>query len=455
MVNPQIFRQYDIRGIVDKDLTDDTVYLLGKGFGTYVRRLGMKSVTIGGDARLSSPQYKEMFSKGLLETGCDVYDVGILATPTLYFSIQDLKVDAGVMITGSHNPPEYNGFKLNIGLTSIYGEEIQKVYHIIKNEDYITGNGKLTKIEGMIEKYKEYIVKNIKIARPVKVIVDAGNGAGGPILPDILRRLGCQVTEMYCTMDGTFPNHHPDPTVVAYIQDLIKNVKESDAEVGIGLDGDADRIGVVDEKGNILFGDQILTVFARDFLKEYPGEKVIGDVKCSKNLYDDIKKHGGIPVMYKTGHSMIKKKMREDNIKLGGEMSGHIFFADRYFGYDDAIYASCRFIEIISKSDIPVSQFLADQPKLFNTPEIRVDCPDDIKFKLVEKVRDSFIKEGYDVNDIDGMRINFEEGWGLLRPSNTQPVLVLRYEATSKEKLNEYKSLIEKRIDKYLKTFEK
>ena len=362
-------------------------------------------------------------------------------------------VDAGVMITGSHNPPEYNGFKLNVGLTSIYGEEIQKIYKIIESDSFASGNGKITQVEGMIEKYKDYIVKNIKLERPVKVIVDAGNGAGGPILPDILKRLGCQVTELYCEMDGTFPNHHPDPTVIEYIQDLIKAVKESDAEMGIGLDGDADRIGVIDENGDILFGDQILTIFARDFLKDHPGEKVIGDVKCSKNFYDDIKKHGGIPVMYKTGHSMIKQKMKQDKIKLGGEMSGHIFFADRYFGYDDAIYASCRFIEIVAKSDKPVSQFLADQPKLFNTPEIRVDCPDDIKFKLVEKVRDSFIKEGYDVNDIDGMRINFDEGWGLLRPSNTQPVLVLRFEATSKEKLDEYKKLIDDRINEILSTF--
>ncbi len=450
MVNRQIFRQYDIRGIVDKDLTDETVYLLGKGFGTYLKNNNYKTVTIGGDARLSSPRFKEQFSKGLVETGCEVFDVGILATPTLYFSIQDLKVDAGVMITGSHNPPEYNGFKLNIGLTSIYGDEIQKVYEIIESNRFAKGEGKITKIEGMIEKYKEYIVNNIKIARPVKVIVDAGNGAGGPILPDILRRLGCEVTEMYCTMDGTFPNHHPDPTVIEYIRDLINNVKNSDAELGIGLDGDADRIGVVDENGNVLFGDQILTIFARDFLSKHPGEKVIGDVKCSKNFYDDIKKHGGIPVMYKTGHSMIKQKMKEDNIKLGGEMSGHIFFADRYFGYDDAIYASCRFIEIVSKTDKPVSQFLADQPKLYNTPEIRIDCPDDIKFDVVAKIRDSFKKEGYDVNDIDGMRVNFDEGWALLRPSNTQPVLVLRFEATTQEKLKEYQDLINKYLEKYL-----
>lgn len=449
MINQNIFRMYDVRGIVDKDLTDETVYLLGKGFGTFVRNKKLKSVSIGGDARLSTPRFKERFKKGLLETGCDVYDVGILATPTLYFSIQNLSVDAGVMITGSHNPPDYNGFKLNIGLMSIYGDEIQTIREIIEKEDFISGNGKTEKFEGMIKIYQDYIVDNINLERPVKVVVDAGNGAGGPILPDILKRLGCEVKELYCEMDGTFPNHHPDPTVLEYIQDLIKEVKNSDAEVGLGLDGDADRIGVVDENGEVLYGDQILNVYARDFLKNYPNEKVVGDVKCSKNFYDDIKKYDGIPVMYKTGHSMIKKKMKEDNIKMGGEMSGHIFFKDRFFGFDDAIYACCRFVEIISKSDQKVSEFLADQPKMYNTPEIRVECPEDQKFDLVAKVRDSFIKENKDVNGIDGMRLTFPDGWALLRASNTQPVIVMRFEAETEKRLNEIKKLVENRIEKF------
>jgi len=446
MINPQIFRQYDVRGIVDKDLTDETVFLLGKGFGTYLRNLEMDSVVIGGDARLSSPRFKTEFTRGLMETGCNVKDVGILATPVLYFCIQELSVDAGVMITGSHNPPEYNGFKLNVGLMSIYGDEIQKILKIIESGEFAEGEGALEKIEGLIGIYQDYLVENIKLDRPVKVIVDAGNGAGGPIIPEILTRLGCEVTEMYCEMDGTFPNHHPDPTVVEYIRDLIQAVKTSDAEIGIGLDGDADRIGVVDENGDILFGDQILNVYARDFLKNNPGEKIVGDVKCSKIFYDDIKKYGGVPIMYKTGHSMIKKKMKEENVKLGGEMSGHIFFADRYFGYDDAIYAACRFIEILSKGNMKVSELLADQPKMYNTPEIRVDCPDDIKFSLVDKVRDSFIAEGAEVNDIDGMRVTFSDGWGLVRASNTQPVIVMRFEAETPERLDEIRLLIENRI---------
>ena len=446
MINRQIFRQYDVRGIVDVDLNDETVYLLGRGFGTYLRQKDLKSVVIGGDARLSTPRFKKQFTAGLLACGCDVIDVAILATPTLYFAIHHLRTDAGVMITGSHNPPEYNGFKMNIGLSSIFGDDIIEIYDIINSDSFIDGSGSLSNVAGMIKTYQDYVVAHSRISRPVKVVVDAGNGAGGPILPDILRRLGCEVIELYCDLDGTYPNHHPDPTVLEYVQDLIKTVKETGAEVGIGLDGDADRIGVIDEKGQMLFGDQILNIFARDFLKEYPGKKILADVKCSKNLFDDIAKRGGIPVMYKTGHSLIKKKMKEDKIILGGEMSGHIIFEDRYLGFDDAMYAACRFAEIIAKSDKKVSEMLADQPKMYNTPELRVDCTEETKFPLVEKVREHFQEMGYDVNDIDGMRVTFPDGWGLLRASNTQPVLVMRFEAESEARLQEIKNLVEKEI---------
>lgn len=454
MINRQIFREYDVRGIVNIDLTDETVYLLGRGFGTYLKQRGLKSVVIGGDARMSTPRFKKFFSNGLLDCGCEVIDVAILATPVLYFAIDQLKTDAGVMITGSHNPPDYNGFKMNVGLTSIYGDDILEIYDIIQRNAFIEGAGQHSSKPGMVKIYQDYLVDNLKIARPVKVVVDAGNGAGGPILPDILRRLGCDVVELYCDMDGTFPNHHPDPTVEEYMQDLIKTVQTTKAEVGIGLDGDADRIGVIDEKGNMLFGDQILTIFAREFLKEYPGEKVVADVKCSKNLFDDIAKHNGIPVMYKTGHSLLKKKMKEDNIKLGGEMSGHIFFHDRYFGFDDAMYAAGRFAEILAKSEKKASELLADQPKMYNTPELRVDCTEDNKFEIVERVKNHFQEKGYDVNDIDGMRITFPDGWGLVRASNTQPVLVTRFEATTEERLKEIKELIEGEITKVKKEIE-
>ncbi len=447
MVNPSIFRQYDIRGLVDKDLTNETLYLIGKGYGTNLKRLNGKTAVIGGDMRPSTPTFKDHFIRGMRDVGIDVTDIGMCATPVLYYSIWKLQTDGGVMITASHNPSEYNGIKMNHGLQSVYGEQIQKILQIIQAEDFENGEGSLALNDEMDESYKDYIVSGIKLERPVKVIIDGGNGAGGPYLPEILRRLGCEVKELYCEPDGTFPNHHPDPTVEKYMTDLIAEVKNGDWEAGLGLDGDADRIGVIDETGRMLYGDQILNIIARDFLKDNPGEKIIGDVKCSKNLFDDIKKHGGIPMMYKTGHANIKSKMQEEGLKLSGEMSGHIFLKDRYLGFDDAIYVCARFVEIMCKTDKPVSQYLADQPKMYNTPEIHYQSTDDDKFEHVARVRESFIKEGYDVNDIDGMRITFEDGWGLCRASNTTPVLVLRFEAETKERLQEIRQLIETRIE--------
>ena len=375
----------------------------------------------------------------------------MMATPVLYFSIWKLKTDGGVMITASHNPAVYNGIKLNIGLQSVFGEQIQEILKLIQKNDFETGAGKLDSNTEMDEQYIEYIQKNIDIKKPVKVIVDAGNGMGGLYLPKILRNAGCEVTEMYCEPDGRFPNHHPDPTVEKYMTDLIEAMKTGDAEVGLGLDGDSDRIGVIDEKGKMLYGDQILNIIARDFLKDNPGEKIIADVKCSKNLFDDIKKYHGIPIMYKTGHANIKNKMFEEGIKVSGEMSGHIFLADRYLGFDDAIYVSCRFVEIMSKTDKPVSEFLADQPKMYNTPELHIPSTDEDKFKIVEKVKNSFVEEGYDVNDIDGMRITFPDGWGLCRASNTTLVLVLRFEAKTEKRLEEIRKLVEDRINKFSK----
>lgn len=450
MVNSSIFRQYDIRGVVGKDLTEDSVFLIGKGFGTYIIRQGLKTCVIGGDARLSTPAFKKAFIKGLNDTGVDVTDIGIVATPVLYFAIWKLQTDAGVMITASHNPAEYNGIKMNRGLQSVFGSQIQEILGLILNEDYEVGEGTTKHYDGIDDQYMDYIVDNIHLERTANVVVDAGNGAGGPYLPKILRRLGCNVTELYTEPDGTFPNHHPDPTVEKYMTDLIKTVKDTGAEVGLGLDGDADRIGVIDETGCMLYGDQILNIIVRDFLKNNPGEKIIADVKCSKNIFDDIKKYGGEPIMYKTGHANIKSRMQELGIKVSGEMSGHVFLGDRYLGFDDAIYVCCRFVEIMTKLDKPVSRFLEDQPKMFNTPEIHVKSSDEEKFKIVEKVRDSFVKEGYDVNDIDGLRITFNDGWGLCRASNTTPVLVLRFEAETEERLQEIRKLIEDRINKFM-----
>jgi len=450
MINPQIFRQYDIRGVVGEDLTSESMYLIGRGYGTYMRQKGFCSIVIGGDARLSTPGFMQEFTRGLCETGCDVTDVGMTATPILYFSIWKLKMDGGAMITASHNPSQYNGIKLNLGLGSVYAEELQKVLGIIQAEAFVDGEGSYQSYDKITEEYIEYVVSGIDLKRSVKVIVDGGNGMGGPYLPAILRKLGCDVIEMYCDPDGTFPNHHPDPTVEKNMIDLSKAVVEQDFELGIGLDGDSDRIGVVDEKGKMLFGDQILNILARDYLKSNPGKTVIADVKCSKNLYDDIAKHGGVPMMYKTGHANIKMKMKELGVQFAGEMSGHVFLGDRYLGFDDAIYVSCRFIEIVSKTTMPLSLFLADQPKMYNTPEMHIKCADERKFDVVAKVCAEFIAEGYDVNDIDGARITFADGWGLVRASNTTPVLVVRFEAETATRMEEIKTLVEGKIAKYI-----
>ncbi len=450
MIKAQVFRQYDIRGVVDEDLNSQSYYDIGRGFGTYLRRKGLKSIALGGDARLSTPGFMEAFTKGALETGCDIIDIGIVATPVLYFAIWKFATDGGAMVTASHNPAQYNGCKLNLGLGSVYAEELQKVLQIIQSGKFESGRGTLSKDSTINAAYIDYICAGIKLQRPVKVIVDGGNGMGGPYLPEILRRLGCEVIEMYCEPDGTFPNHHPDPTIEKYMTDLSRAVVAAEYELGIGLDGDSDRIGVVDEKGKMLFGDQILNILARDYLKHNPGQTVIADVKCSKNLYDDIRKHGGIPMMYKTGHANIKMKMKEIGVKFAGEMSGHVFLADRYLGFDDAIYVSCRFIEIVSQTIAPVSTYLSDQPKMYNTPELHIKCADDRKFDVVAKVCGEFQTEGYDVNDIDGARITFPDGWGLVRASNTTPVLVTRYEAESEARMNEIKELIETKINKYL-----
>jgi phosphomannomutase/phosphoglucomutase len=353
------------------------------------------------------------------------------------------------MITASHNPADYNGIKMNLGMASVFGDEIQDILKLIQNNDYVKGSGSYKTFEGIIDIYSNYIIDNIKLARPVKCIVDAGNGVGGPILPNILRKLGCEVKEMYCEMDGTFPNHHPDPTIEAYMKNLISEMKKGEYEVGLGLDGDADRIGIVDDQGKLLYGDQILNILARDYLSKNKGKTVLADVKCSKNLFDDIKKQGGVPLMYKTGHANIKNKMKADGIEFGGEMSGHMFLGDRYLGYDDAMYASCRIVEILSHSQLKCHELLADQPKMYNTPEIRFDTVEETKFQVVDKVLNSFKQEGHEVIDIDGMRINFPDGWGLIRASNTQPALVMRFEATTEARLNEIKEMVEARLKQF------
>jgi phosphomannomutase/phosphoglucomutase len=440
-MTPDIFREYDIRGIAGTEITDEDVVNIGKGIGTFLVQHNCFHLTVGRDCRLTSDSFSELLIEGLLSTGCHVTDIGVCPTPIQYFSIRHLDKDGGVMITASHNPPEYNGFKICKETDSVHGEQIQQIRKIIESQAFEKGNG-TQDLADVITPYKKYIVENINIKNPMKVGVDAGNGTAGVITVPILKQLGCEVHDIYCDMDGSFPNHEADPTVAKNMADLAKLVKDRKLDLGIGFDGDGDRIGVVDEKGNLIYGDQLMIIFSREILSRKPGATFISEVKCSKTMYDDIRAHGGNAIMWKTGHSLIKKKMKEEKAELAGEMSGHMFFADRYLGYDDATYASCRLLEILSDTGKTVSQLLSDVPKTYNTPEIRMECPDKIKFSIVEKVTERFRKE-FDVIDIDGARIVFEDGWGLVRASNTQPALVLRFEALSEDRLAEIKDLVE------------
>ena len=443
-INPQIFREYDIRGVVERDLTPNIIKRLGQGFGTHMANLGRFNIVVGMDGRLSSNLFREMLIQGLISTGCNVVDIGLCPTPVYYFSIFHLDKDGGIMVTGSHNPPEFNGLKVSVGKSTIFGEEIQNLRRLIERGKFAVGKGNLSQVE-IIHPYQDYIKENIQLKKKIKVVIDAGNGTAGVVAGPLLRDLGCELEELYCEIDGRFPNHFPDPTIPGNLGDLIDRVKKIRADVGIAYDGDADRIGVVDDSGNIIWGDQLMILFAREILKNKKGATFVAEVKCSENLFTDIKQRGGKAIMWRTGHSLIKEKMKEEKAVLGGEMSGHIFFADRYLGYDDAIYASCRLIELLSKTDRKLSQLLGDVPKAFITPEIRIDCPDEIKFRVVEEVKEELRTE-YPIIDVDGVRVKFDDGWGLVRASNTQPVLVLRFEALTEKRLAEIKKLIEDKV---------
>jgi len=447
-INPQIYREYDIRGVVDKDLTPAIVKSLGQGFGTSMVHQNRLNLVVGRDGRLSSKSFADALIEGLLSTGCHVTDIGLCPTPAYYFSIFHLDKDGGIMVTGSHNPPEFNGFKVSVGKSTIFGEEIQSLGRLIEKGEFSSGKGRLRR-EEIIRPYQEYIKKNIRLEKPLKVVIDAGNGTAGGVAGPLLKDLGCELEELYCEVDGRFPHHFPDPTIPGNLKDLKDRVMKAHADVGVGYDGDADRIGVVDDQGNILWGDQLMILFSREILKVRKGATFVAEVKCSQNLFHDIERHGGKAIMWRAGHSLIKQKMKEEKAALGGEMSGHIFFADRYFGYDDAIYASCRLIELLSKTDKKLSQLLGDVPKTFTTPEIRVDCPDEIKFKVVEMVKGA-LKKNYPVIDVDGARVKLEDGWGLVRASNTQPVLVLRFEALTQDRLGEIRGLVEKEVQEAL-----
>jgi phosphomannomutase/phosphoglucomutase len=444
-----IFREYDIRGEVGPQLTPEVVTLIGKALGTFYRRNGAGKIAVGYDARESSPIFKDILVTELNGCGCDVVVIGQVPTPVLYHTVFTKDVDGGVMITGSHNPSNHNGFKISIGKQTLFGEQIQEIKNLLLGGDFSRGIGTVSELD-VLDDYINDIASRISVGdRKLKVVVDAGNGMGGVTAVPVFKKLGCELVELFTEPDSRFPNHHPDPTVEENLLDAIKAVREHGADLAIAFDGDGDRIGVIEETGRIIWGDELMILLSREILKENPGATIIGEVKCSSRLYDDIKLRGGKPIMWKAGHSLIKSKMKETGAALAGEMSGHIFFADRFYGFDDATYAGARLIEILSKTDAPLSSLFADLPPSHFTPELRVPCSEERKFEVVKEIAEIFSKTN-DVITIDGARIIFEDGWGLVRASNTQAILVLRFEAESEESLKRIRGIVERQLNKLI-----
>ncbi len=444
-MNQNIFREYDIRGIVGEQLTDETVETLSFAIGTFFRRNGAKRIAIGYDARESSPRFCEILTNGLNAAGCDVVLIGMVPTPVLYHTTFTQNVDGGVMITGSHNPSNHNGFKISLGTDSLFGSQIREIGAIALAGVFENGTGKVETIE-VLDEYCRDIASRVALAnRKLKVVVDAGNGMGGVTAVSVYRSLGVEVIELFTEPDSTFPNHHADPTVEENLHDLIAAVRDHKADLGIAFDGDGDRIGVVDETGRIIWGDELMIPISRSVLAENPGATIISEVKCTQTLFDDIAAHCGTPLMWKAGHSIIKAKMKETGALLAGEMSGHIFFADRFYGFDDACYVGARLVEMLSETDKPFSSFFANIPTTYSTPELRMPCPDEIKFDVVARVAEHFARD-HNVITIDGARIQFENGWGLVRPSNTQAILVLRFEAVSAFDLVKIRNKVETKL---------
>ncbi len=444
-----IFRENDIRGIAGKDLSAELAYQIGLGYAAVLKRDIPKpghsrtrhQVAVGRDCRLTSDDYAEALRNGLRDAGLDVMDLGTCPSPVTYFANFHFDLDGAIMVTGSHNPSDYNGFKISLGKNSLFGARITELRQFVENEVKGPVRGNETQVD-IIPLYIDHLVKNAKPLKKMKIVIDAGNGTASTVAPELFSKLGAEVIPLYCELDGRFPNHHPDPTIPKNLQVMIETVKREKADMGFGFDGDSDRIGLVDEKGQIIFGDEMMILFARDVLKTHPGAPVISEVKSSYRLYDEIARLGGEPIMWKTGHALIKSKMKETHSPLAGEMSGHIFFGDRYFGYDDAIYAALRVYEIVSDSGKPLSEHLANLEKTINTPEIRIDCVEELKFKLVEETKALLRGQGK-MNEIDGMRLDFGDGWGLVRASNTQPVIVLRFEATTEPRMLEIRKTVE------------
>jgi phosphomannomutase/phosphoglucomutase len=447
-MDTNIFREYDIRGVVGTQLTDESVGTIGRALGRFFIQNGARRIAVGYDARESGPGFRDLITEGLNSCGIDVVLIGRVPTPVLYYSLHTLDVDGGVMITGSHNPPDHNGFKICLGTQALFGSQIREIGRIASEQPSSAGiqlvGGVTT--QNVIDAYREDVLSRISLGgRHLKVVIDSGNGMGGVTAVPVYRELGCEVIDLYTEPDANFPNHHPDPTVEENLRDLIAAVREQHADLGIAFDGDGDRVGVVDENGRILWGDELMVLYSREVLKEHPASTIIAEVKCSQTLFDDIAAHGGTPLMWKAGHSLIKAKMKETKAALAGEMSGHMFFADRWYGFDDACYAAARLLEILSKTNKPLSQLTADLPKTFSTPELRFACSDDTKFAVVAAVADHFSTD-HEVIAIDGARIKFDHGWGLVRPSNTQELLILRFEADTEEHLNWIRNTVESKV---------
>lgn len=434
-MNPSIFREYDIRGLIDPDLVPENVRLLGMAFGAYFHYYKARRIVLGQDCRLSSPPIALEIAEALKNSGCSIIDLGVCPTPAMYFAIHYFQADGGIMVTASHNPPEFNGFKICLGKQTIFGREIQKIRQISQGRQFVRGKGSLEQYN-IIPDYLDFLLQNLKPIQALKVGLDGGHGTAGPVAQELFQRMGCQVFPLYCQPDGLFPVHLPDPTVPENLVDLRKLVNEKSLALGLAYDGDGDRLGVIAPDGRIVWGDQLTILFAKEILKENPGATIIGEVKCSQVMYDTIAKLGGKPLMWKTGHSLIKQKMSEEKALLAGEMSGHLFFADRYLGYDDALYASGRLLELLSESNKSLTELLDELPAAINSPEIRWYCPDERKFQVVEAVKNR-VRNLYPVVDIDGVRMQLPGGWALVRASNTQPALVLRFEAETESRLAE------------------
>ncbi len=440
----EIFREYDIRGIAEKDLTKQNVEMIAKAYSFFMKKQNASKLIIGRDNRPSSKMFRDSVAKAFTESGFDVIDIGVVPTPVYYFAIHHFSAHGGIMVTASHLPQEYNGLKLSNGLLTLSGKEIQELRKLAENLNFVEGKGSVEE-KNILNEYTENIVSQIKPEKKLKVVVDCGNGVTGLIAPDLFEKIGCDVTKLYCNLDSSFPNHHPDPVVEENVADLKKKVLEEKADLGIAFDADGDRIGAVDEKGRMVFGDILLALFSKQVLKQKPNSKILFEVKCSKALIDEIENLQGKPIMWKTGHSNIKKKMKQDSIPLAGEMSGHMFFADKYFGFDDGLYAGARLIELLSKQSQSFSVLVDNIPKYFSSPEIRIKSHDNNKFKIVEKAK-QFFSEQFEIVDIDGLRINFPNGWGLIRASNTAPELVLRFEADSPENLEKIKKTVKEKL---------